>query len=278
MRDMSSAFWAACQEPAVQLTNFIDLVAPNSTYRWVTSNQEIPNSGNTYEPFPGANVSGVADASDLSISVIDFVVSNSGSFFDALTENNALDRASVTIRRGLVNSPDLGMVTIFVGDIGEYSYNRMTVTGRVRNQFDGADIKFPPFTYMNTCSWRFGSVGCAFDTTSVTITSSMGGPSSGNLGVTIYSADLALLPDRDVVFGRFTFTSGVSSGAVRTIREQNGEELFFSHPVAFAPSSGDSYTLFPGCKKRLVEDCISRYNNSSNWLGFPWIIKQEQAF
>ena len=278
MRDVSSEFWAALQEPGVLATDFIDVAAPNSTYRWVATNQELVNSGNTYEPFPGTNPSGIEEASDLSIAVIDFVISNSGSFFTPLAQANQLDKVDVTIRRGLINSPDLGMAVFFRGNVGEYCYNRMTVAGRARNAFDAVDIKFPPYTYMNNCAWRFGSPPCSFDTTSITVVGSILSVSSGNLGVTLNSGDLDAFSDGDFNFGRFTFTDGVSSGQVRTIRIHIGEELLFSHPVPFTPSAGDLFSIFPGCRKRLVEDCISRYNNSSNFLGFPWIIKQEQAF
>jgi hypothetical protein len=36
--------------------------------------------------------------------------------------------------------------------------------------------------------------------------------------------------------------------------------------------------IYPGCRKRLTEDCKSTYNNAENFMGFPWIPIQEQAF
>jgi hypothetical protein len=35
--------------------------------------------------------------------------------------------------------------------------------------------------------------------------------------------------------------------------------------------SGLTLSIHPGCKKRLLEDCKSLYNNDKNFLGFPWI-------
>jgi hypothetical protein len=34
---------------------------------------------------------------------------------------------------------------------------------------------------------------------------------------------------------------------------------------------GDAYSLLPGCRKRLAEDCRDKFNNVVNFRGFPHV-------
>ncbi len=79
-------------------------------------------------------------------------------------------------------------------------------------------------------------------------------------------------------FGRFTVTGGVNSGQVRTIRAHTGDLLMLSHALAINSLASISGTIFPGCRKRMIPDCVSLYNNVENFLGHPWIPIQEDAF
>lgn len=75
--------------------------------------------------------------------------------------------------------------------------------------------------------------------------------------------------------GTVVFTSGQNSGLkpieIKSYALDGTIETYepFYYPVAV----GDSYTLIPGCRKRL-EDCSTKWNNIANFGGFSFIPTQ----
>ena len=278
-RGVNSAFFDALQGDNLQITELIELDNSTQSWKWTVSNENIVSSLSTYSPFPGQSVSGVEESNDLGLSVTDFILSNSGGEFDELLDAYDLDMADLVIRRVFTNTPDLGSMEIFRGKLGDYSYTRREITGQARNLFNGINIKWPYYTYMDQCTWRFGSTGCAFDTTSITITGSLF-PSTDKLNITTATSTFigSSYANGYFDFGRVTFTSGQNSGEIRTIRTHTGDLFGLSHTTPFNVDSGDTFSIFPGCRKRLIDDCTSKYDNTSNFLGFPWIPRQEQGF
>ena len=276
MRSVSSAFWLALQQDGISICELIELSARTKTWRWTTNNQAMVNSGNTYEVFPGQTSSGIEESSDLGISTIDFVLVNSGNEFDQLLRADEIDMAAVVVRRVITTSPDAGDIEIYRGKVGDYAYNRNQITGQARNFFNSINVQWPYYTYMDQCTWRFGGTGCGYDTTSVTVSSTAYPVSSGyRLGAL---TDLSSMANGFYDRGRFAFTSGANSGQMRTVRVHTGTRIEFSHVVPYDVSSGDTFDLYPGCRKRILDDCTSKYNNTINALAFPFIPKQENAY
>ena len=276
MRSANSVFWALSQQDNVNIAELIEFSSRFYTWRWTTANQDIVSSGYTYTPMPGGPGGGIEESIDLGISTILFTLTNSGDEFNPVLQANDLDMASVIVRRIHVSTPDAGSIEIYRGKVGDYTFTRDQITGQARNFFNSINVQWPYYTYMDQCAWRFGGVGCGFDTSSITVSSTASPVSSGyRLGAIASIASVAPgYYDR----GRFTFTSGANSGCIRTVRVQSGSRIEFSHVVPYDIASGDTFDLFPGCRKRMIDDCTSKYNNVRNFLGFPWIPKQEQAF
>jgi len=276
MRSVSSAFWLALQQDNIQIAELITLTSKARTWRWAISNDTIVNSGDQYIPFPGNTGKGVEEGIDLTIATIDFTMINSGTDLDYLMSNNDIEMASVLVRRVLTNSPDLGSVEVYRGKLGDYAYNRDEITGQARNFFNSINIEWPYYTYLDQCAWRFGSAGCGYDTSSVTVSSTCSPVTSGDR----LNVACAIDPKVPAYYerGRFTFTSGANSGSARAVRVHSGNIISFSHAMPYPVSSGDTFSLYPGCRKRMIDDCTSKYNNAHNFLGFPWIPKPENAF
>ena len=279
-RNVNSAFFNALQQDAVQITELVTLTSQTKSWYWTSNNGVIVSSGINYVPFPGGTGSGVEESTDLGIAAIDFVFANSGGEFDELLDGQELDMAAVTVERVLTNSPDIDRMAVYAGRLGDYSYDRRQIYGQARDKFDGADIKWPYYTYMDQCSWRFGSTGCGFDTTTIVASGQLQQSSANKINVLVSSAQLTSSGYNNGHFdrGRVTVLTGANSGAVRTVRAQTGDLLELSHGLPYDVTSGDFFTLFRGCRKRLVADCTSVFDNSSNFLGFPWIPRQENAF
>lgn len=279
MRSVNSAFWLACQGNDVNLTELITLELKDNTYRWTSCDVPIVSSLHTYNPFPGMSGKGSEESTDLGIGVIQFSMTNSGDLNNYL-ETNQLDFAPVSVRRVFQNSPDLGSIWVFRGKLGDLSYDRSTIGGQARNLFNGVAAKYPLFSYQDTCVWRFGSQSCGVNTSSISFTGSLSAASSNPLVLVAGSGTIAnSYTLNQLSRGKITITSGVNSGQTRTIRANTGDMFAISHALPYSVDSGGAtYSIYPGCRKYLISDCLSKYNNTQNFLGFPWIPKQQYAF
>jgi uncharacterized phage protein (TIGR02218 family) len=280
----TSAFYTRMQADHAQVAYLIDLEVPNYSWHWTTSNHRITYSlsgaPTVYEPFPGQTISGIEDGSDLGVSVIDFVVANTGDIFRKLLASQDLDMAALKVGMVFVDTPDLGRREQYVGKLGEYSYDRLQLSGQARNLWHSADVNFPHYNYQDNCVWRFGSVGCGFNVASITLAiGSVVVGSSTTWNLLLNSGTISASFDNSRFdFGRVTVTDGVNSGHIRTIRAHTGDLLALSHPLPISSFTNMKLSIYPGCRKREIADCHSLYNNSANFLGFPDIPIQEDAF
>lgn len=278
MRSVNSAFWLGLQQPNVELCEIIELIVSGRTFRWATSNAPIVVGSSTYDPFPGASGKGAEESTDLGVGTIEFGVVNSGDI-NSLLMTGQLGQATVSISRVFVNSPDLGRMYIFRGQMGDLAFDRNHITGTVRNAFNGVTGRWPYLTYQDKCVWRFGSTGCGVNVAAHTITTSASVSSSNPLWLMTPAGSLSnsYAPGR-LEKGKVTILTGANSGYTRTVRANTGDLIYLSHPLPYALDGNFSFQVYPGCRKRWVEDCTSLYNNSTRFLGFPWMPKAEAAF
>jgi len=282
----SSAFFDKLQEDAVTMCELIDLETKGPSFHWTTNNAPVTYtlSGTLteYLPFPGRTVSGVKEDTDLGVSIVDFVMANTGAILSELIVANDFDMATLKVGRIFPDTPDFGRYELFQGKLGDISYDRNQLSGQARGTYGSGNTRWPYYNYQDTCVWRFGGTGCGFDTSSVTLTletTSIDVASSTQIAILAGSGTLTLSYDNGRFdFGRFTVTGGVNSGHARTIRAHTGDLLLLSHPLPVNSIGGMVATIFPGCRKRRVADCHSLYDNSSAFLGFEWIPIQEDAF
>jgi uncharacterized phage protein (TIGR02218 family) len=47
-------------------------------------------------------------------------------------------------------------------------------------------------------------------------------------------------------------------------------------PMYYAILPSDTFTVYPGCKKRFIEDCIGKFNNVVNFRGEPHVPGNDQ--
>lgn len=273
----NSAFFTRLQADAVDLIELIDFELPGGTsFRWTTANRPLTytlsGAATSYIPFPGLTPGGVHESNNLQVAAANFVMQNSGSPLVGLIEND-FGTAKIKVGRVFASTPDLGRMEVYFGQVGDFTYNRTQITGQARNIWKSLSIQWPYYSYQDTCGWRFGSQGCGFNTASITMA-----VNSVNVGSSTVSA--LLMPTGTLSsytagrfdFGRLTVTAGVNSGMVRTIRVHTGDLLTLASPLPFSDFTGITLSIYPGCRKRLIDDCKSLYNNDTNFLGWPWII------
>jgi uncharacterized phage protein (TIGR02218 family) len=171
---------------------------------------------------------------------------------------------------------------IYEGQMGDYGYDRQQLQGQARGELKSSKIKFPYYTYQDKCTWRFGGAGCGVNAGSYElnmVNSAINVGSSTSFKILVGSGILTQsYANGRFDFGRLQVTAGINSGQIRTIRSHSGDLLSLSHSLAVNSFSDMTFTIRPGCRKRLKEDCTSLYNNAENFLGFPYIPVMEKAF
>lgn len=281
MQSVSSAFWLKLQQPNVELVTLIDLTLPNTVQHWALSNKTItaPWSG-TPTPYIPAMVNGQGmgqrQSSDLSVDNTGFVFANSDSYLSSIMETEDLDMAAVSIRRVFTDTPGLGFLQVFEGQLGEQTHDRQAIQVQARNRWQALSRKFPHLIYQDLCIWRFGAQGCGFDVSTITLTFSHGGldyEASTKRTLVWSPTTLTQSYANDwFALGRVTFSAGQNNGIVRTIRSHSGDVIELSRPLPFAIDSTDVFSMHAGCRRRLIADCASKYNNvQSGYCGFSRI-------
>ena len=277
-RSISSAFWSKLQEESIQICELIELDLKVQKFYWTTANVNITYGSQVYEPFPGQSTGGIEESSDMGVSVTDFMVSNSGNSFAAIIDGISFEMGDIVVKRVFVDTPDLGSMTIYRGRIGDYAHNRDYVKGQARNAWNSADTEWPFYSYQDGCAWRFGSNGCGFNVAAVTVSAvSVVGVSTDRRTITVASGTTTSYAADHFTKGKMTFLTGANSGQSRSIFNQTGDVFGLYASLPSTVSSGDTVAIAPGCRKRIVEDCTSKYNNAANFLGFPWIPMQENV-
>lgn len=70
--------------------------------------------------------------------------------------------------------------------------------------------------------------------------------------------------------GVITFTSGANAGLSQKVKTHIvGNVLSLSLPMLSTVAPGDALSIYGGCRKRLAEDCIAKFNNVLNFQGEP---------
>lgn len=88
---------------------------------------------------------------------------------------------------------------------------------------------------------------------------------------TFILTELAGFPDNSFTGGEIEFTSGDLDGVKATIKTQVAGTITLFEELAFLPLIGDTLTATVGCRKRLTEDCVGVFENSTNFQGFPFV-------
>lgn len=130
--------------------------------------------------------------------------------------------------------------------------------------------------YGRSCRWALGDDNCGVDLTSLT--------STGTVDLVVvtrrtFRSSLSIVqPDGYYGDGLLTWTSGLNDGLTGEIRghlEANGN-LALHLPMPFDIEVGDTFTVYPGCRK-VQEDCKNKFNNFNNFGGFPHIPGTDKA-
>ena len=207
-------------------------------------------------------------------------------------QGGALDSADWQIDRAIFASlptwpmPNGGAVPtggiiygIFAGVVGAVDTWGTAAVFTINDYRSLCSISMPWRLFQGQCPHTLFDIGCTANFTTLPAASfavngqAIGGTTSASIQNTLP----APAGSGTYVQGRIVMTSGQCNGFARTITGWNGPGQPFTllTPFSFAVSSGDTFTVYPGCAKTIAA-CTS-FGNLPNFAGEAFIPAPETA-
>ncbi len=189
----------------------------------------------------------------------------------------AFDLASVKIER-VFGSPSvdtsLGCMHVFEGRVGAVKPSSSLVMLDVESGIADLSIEIPRRVYQPGCPWVLFDARCGLVKATYTVTGTV---AAGATTTTVPSNRT----EADDYFGLgvLTFTSGVLNGIARavTVFAHTSGVFTLDRPLPSAPANGDTFSVYPGCDKR-ISTCKTKFTNGLKFGGFPRIPQNEVSW
>lgn len=204
----------------------------------------------------------------------DLTAITSGLALGALINVGAFDGATVKLERLFMQTSgdvSLGAVHWFEGRVADAEAAGGEAVLKIKSDLEILDIKMPRNLFQAGCINTIYDTACGLNKATYTKTSHVHAGSTAS----VINCPLA---DADDYFnlGGITFTSGANSGLTRLVKDYAvGVITCLAFPSI--PAVDDTFSIWPGCDKTKTL-CNSRYSNSANFRGFPYVPKPETAF
>ncbi len=165
----------------------------------------------------------------------------------------------------------IGAVTLFKGRLGTIDQiGRTSAKLTVNSDLVLLDIDMPRNIYQPTCLHTLYNSGCTLIKNAFGINGTVGAGSTAS--VINWSG-----ANTNFQQGSITFTSGVNVGVTANINAvAAGTSLALGYPLQSTPSLGDTFTVYYGCD-HTPGTCQSKFNNLSNFRGFPYVPPPQMA-
>lgn len=159
-------------------------------------------------------------------------------------------------------TPSDGINALISGTFGEITLGLGTITVELRGLQQALQQTVGAVS-SKTCRARLGDAQCQEPLGPLTVTGTLTGVTSKQ----VFTDTARTEADDWFGEGLFTFTSGVCAGLTQKVKTYAADVFTLSLPMIQLPSVGDSYSVIAGCRKRMPEDCIAKFNNVLNFDG-----------
>jgi len=254
----------------------------NSTIlRYTTADIDLEVDGETYHASVAFERSKITEKAGLEVDNLEMTAYADDSdfiggleFHQALVRG-ALDGAYLVLRRAFY--ADLASVPVatlirFTGRLGDIISGGLQAQITVKSDLEILSGKMPRNLYQAPCGHLLYDAGCGKSQSAYAVYSTV------KAGCTTILLQTNLTQAAGWFdLGKLIFTSGALNGEIRTVKSQAGDgSVRIIPPLIAAPVSGDAFTIYPGCDRKL-ETCINKFNNKPHFRGQPYIPVPETA-
>jgi uncharacterized phage protein (TIGR02218 family) len=268
MKTISVALDAHLNQEVITLATCWQATLENGTIYGFTSNaSDITFDGVTYLASTGYTPTAIASNSNLAVDNLEVTGFIDDTYItDSDIQSGLWDFASIKLFH--VNYSDLTQSSLpgRSGRLGEIRVSRKQFAAELRGMAQQLQQSIGQI-YSASCRANLGDTRCGIDLPAITVTGSVTTATSGQVFTDSTRAEAAGYFDS----GLMTFTSGGNVGLSMEIKTFLAGVFTMQLPFLYSIALTDTYTASPGCHKRFLEDCKTKYNNVANFRGEPHV-------
>jgi len=276
-RNIPSKFKQEADKQKNRPVELFDLFVGDHHFRFTNNNKETfffdpdpPHSAAKYIPFP-IEFSGIRTDMHFSIENVSIGISNVSKEFLKFMQNELADirGARVVVRKvflDLLTDPTYTAV-LFDGIVDSVEYTETLMSLTVKSKLYVFKRQMPQRPYSILCPWKFGGSECTVDL-NLPENKQFGTAESGSTSLLIIDSSRTEA-DRYWVPGIIQFSSGDNEDLKRLVVESKPGQIKVMFPFPYTPKVGDTYIIWRDCGKTYIQDCRDRFDNISNFGGFP---------
>ncbi len=280
--NLINAARAAPDAPIAFAECFAFTTTIGTVYTWTNVDYPVSFNGYTFN-CGGPLVNGLkykgtvgldVDKQQITIAARPTDLINGAPFLIALRDG-AFDGAEVIRYRVFLTAPAgtvVGGVIMFRGKISTVdNVGRTQATITVASDLVILQYDMPRNLWSPTCVHSLYDSGCGIPRGTYAATGTAGpGSTSNQILTSIAAAQHAQ--------GSLVFTSGANANVRVTVKSVSaGAALTLMYPLPFAPATGDAFIVYAGCD-HTQGTCQGRFNNVSNFRGFPYVPPPQMAY
>jgi uncharacterized phage protein (TIGR02218 family) len=238
--------------------------------------RDLPMGGHIYKTESGYQFTGLAAEGNMSPGVIDLsgIADLAGIGYDQIV-SGVFDNARVYCFATTWRSPIEDQEPLGVAFMGKITVKDMRYSAELMMMIDALN-QATGKTYTAQCQKKFGGqefAGCKVALGPLTVTGTLTDVTSNSQ----FQDSARSEPDDYFAEGTIAFTSGENTGLKpQEIKGYAPDGSIITHEsFFFTVAVGDTYTMIPGCRKRLA-DCRDKWDNVLNFGGFSNIPTQSQ--
>lgn len=160
--------------------------------------------------------------------------------------------------------PTLGIEPIGAGTLGELRPRRGAYVAELRGLQQYLQQPVGAVS-TKTCRARLGDTLCGITLATYTVTGTLTGVTSNQ----VFTDTARTEADDYFAEGVLTWTSGLNDGLRAKVKSYAADTFTLSIPATYTVQVGDTYSVHAGCRKRVDEDCVTKFNNVLNFQGEP---------
>lgn len=245
----------------------------DEVFGFTSHDRDITIDAQLYSAGPGLDITSIVNSAGFEVDNLELSTLDDGTVFSRSDVLSGVWRnAAFIIYKANWASPSDGVEAVLAGTIGEGTLKLGSIVFELRGlqqylQQPIGDVS------SKTCRAHFADFPtvnnnnhCRLNPATYTFTAEVTGVTSNQVFV---ASALTQVAD---YFGEgvLTWESGPNAGLRQKVRTHGaGGAITLSLPMLLTVAIGNSFSIIAGCRKRLIEDCKTKFSNVVNFQGEP---------
>ena len=240
------------------------IYAFTSAFEDVKSEELGFGPGFTYKSEQGLIVAGLVNTAGFAVDNTELMTFDDGTVFTRRDVLGGLWRnAKFALYRYNWANPSDGVEVIMVGTLGLIRYADTTLVVELRGLQQFLQQPLGSVT-SKTCRARFGDAKCRKSLVGLMFTATVTSVTSNQ----VFTASSLGQPEDYFGEGPLTWLTGANIGLAQKVKTHlAGGIITLSLSMFQQVAVGDTFVVVAGCRKRMLEDCYTKHNNTLNFLG-----------